>query len=193
MIMYNRIRQIHLFAAFVLTTFVLMYFITGVVMIFEHQFERRDNSVVTQARQVPGVRHVVGDELVKRIREEFLLRGQYQVRQNGERTIVTFRHPGLEANAVVNSRSDTVTVTTRKKNLVNVLHQFHRLHGYYGGWNYLAWAFVYDLSSVSMILFALTGLYLWYRTERVRWPGWTILLVSTVFVIYTLIYLSQLK
>jgi len=36
-----------------------------------------------------------------------------------------------------------------------------------GGWLYDLWAVVYDLASASMILFALSGIYLWHQ----RRPG----------------------
>jgi hypothetical protein len=94
---------------------------------------------------------------------------------------------------VVPSHSDSVTVTTKKKNFISALHQFHRIHGYHGGWNYRIWAFVYDLSAFSMIVFAITGVYLWYKTERVRWPGWLILAGFTLFIAFTIYYLRYLQ
>lgn len=191
--MYNRIRQIHLFAAFILTVFVLMYFVTGLVMIFEEHFHRKDNSVTTVTREVPGIRLASGDKLVTTVREHFEVSGQYQVRQGKARTVITFRHPGMEATVVVPNHSDSVTVTTKEKNFISALHQFHRLHGYHGGWNYRVWAFVYDLSALSMIVFAITGVYLWYKTERVRWPGWLILAGFTLFIAFTIYYLRYLQ
>lgn len=191
--MYNRIRQVHLFAAFILTVFVLMYFVTGCVMIFEQTFERKDNAVVTVVKHIPGIRRQSGDGLISELRKNFVLGGQYQMRKNGERTLVDFRHPGTEVNVVFPAHSDSVTVTTKKKNIVGIMHQFHRLHGYHGGGIYKAWALAYDLSAFSMILFAFTGVYLWYKTERNKWPGWLILSGFTLFTTFTLIYLNYLR
>lgn len=191
--MFNRIRQIHLFAAFTLTVFVLMYFVTGLVMIFEENFQRKDNSVTSVTKEIPGIRTALGDTLVTAIRQHFDVRGQYQIRQAKERTVISFRHPGMEATVVVPNHSDDVTVTTKSKNFIAALHQFHRIHGYYGGWNYRIWAFVYDLSALSMIVFAITGVYLWYKTERIRWPGWLILTAFTFFIAFTLYYLRYLR
>lgn len=189
--MYNRIRQIHLFAAFILTVFVLMYFISGFVMIFE--FERKDTSARKEVKAIAGIRRASGDSLVALIRSNFDISGQYQVREGDDRTVVNFRHPGTETNVVIPAHADSVTVTVTEKNFVNTLHQFHRLHGYHGGLNYRIWAFVYDLSSLSMIIFALTGVYLWYKTERTRWPGWIILIASTIFTAFTIYYLHYLE
>jgi hypothetical protein len=69
------------------------------------------------------------------------------------------------------------------------MHQFHRLHGYQGDPAYVLWAFIYDLSSLSMIIFALSGVYLWYKVERRRLAGWLILTGSTLLTAATIIYL----
>lgn len=188
--MYNRIRQIHLFSAFLLTVFVLMYFVTGFVMVLEKTFERTDNSVKTEYVHIPGVRSLAGAGLISALKSHANVDGQYQIRQNEDRTQVTFRHPGTESQVLITPDSDQVKVTIRRKNFVATLHQFHRLHGYHGGRNYTLWAIVYDLSSISMILFALTGFYLWYKTERVRWPGWIIFTAFTAFTGFTIVYLS---
>ena len=186
--MFNRIRQIHLFAAFILTVFVLMYFVTGLVMIFENQFQRKDNSVITVTKEIPEIHVASGDQLVTAVRKHFEVSGQYQVRQEKEQTVISFRHPGTEATVVIPNHSDAVTLTTRKKNFVSALHHFHRLHG-----NYRIWSFVYDLSAISMIVFAITGVYLWYKTERVRWPGWLILAAFALFIAFTIHYLRYLR
>jgi hypothetical protein len=190
--MYKSIRQIHLFAAFVLTVFVLMYFVSGFVMIFEDSFQRKDTGVSVLKRHIPGIGAASGDTLVSLVKETFGVRGQYQIRRNNSGTVLTFRHPGKEVQVVVQTLSDSTTCTIRKKNLVSVLHQFHRLHGYYGGANYIAWAIMYDLAAMSMILFAITGVFLWYKTERVRWPGWLILGAFTMLTAFTIYYLHVL-
>ena len=191
--MFNSIRQIHLFAAFVLSVFVLMYFVSGLVMIFEDTFQRKDTDVRILKGHIRGIGTASGDALVSLVKENFGLRGQYQLRQNNSGMVLNFRHPGTEVQVMVQTAFDSVTCTIRKKNFVSVLHHFHRLHGYHGGGNYFAWAIMYDMAALSMILFAITGVYLWYRIERVRWPGWLILAVFTLLTAYTIYYLHVLN
>ena len=191
--MYNRIRQIHLFAAFVLTVFILMYFVTGLVMIFEETFSRTDISTTTSITVIPGIRSVSDDSLVVVVKSQTGARGQFLVRRNRGQRQIQFKHPGTETLALVPADSDSVKLIVKKKNLAATFHHFHRLHGYYGGWNYILWAFFYDLSALSMIVFAFTGVYLWYKTERVKWPGFLILLVSTLITAFTIYYLQHLQ
>lgn len=191
--MFTRIRQIHLYAAFVLTAFIMMYFVTGLVMIFEETFSRTDLQTTTEIKVIPGIRSLTDDSLVVAVQAHTGARGQFVVRTNGEQRQVHFRHPGTETTAIVHEHSDSLKLTTTKKNLVATFHQFHRLHGYHGGWNYIAWAFFYDLSALSMIVFAFTGVYLWYKTEKLKWPGILILLGTTLVTAFTIYYLQHLN
>lgn len=44
-----------------------------------------------------------------------------------------------------------------------------------------------------MVLFAVTGVYLWYKTERNRWPGYLILAVFSLFTAFTFYYLNNMN
>ena len=167
--------------------------ISGFVMIFEQTFERKDKSISTQSLHLPGIGSMQGDTLISSLKKELGLRGQYQIGASAAQTNVNFRHPGTEVRIVINNVTDSVVSTVHEKNAVAVLHQFHRLRGYEGGWHYKLWAFAYDLSAVAMIVFALTGVYLWYKTERARWPGWLTLAAFTLFTAYTFYYLAYLN
>jgi hypothetical protein len=191
--MFNRIRQIHLFAALILTMFILMYFVSGVVLIFEETFPGKDISVARVNTIIPGIGTMKGDTLIASLEDHLNVSGRHQIRKDGDQTLVNFIHPGMEGRIVVANDSDSVAAVIHERNLNATLIQFHRLHGYHGGWRYWIWAFFYDLSALSMIVFAFTGVYLWYKTERVKWPGWLLLGVTTFFVAFTLYYLQYLN
>lgn len=192
--MFDRIRQIHLFAAFILTTFILMYFITGFVMIFEETFQRKEVSVKKYAKEIPGISSTQNDTLISLLKKHFDLHGQYEIQRNkSNQILVNFRHPGTETKILIPEGSDSITLTISKKNFTTVMHHFHRLHGYKGGVNYLIWAVFYDLSAFSMFVFALTGIYLWYKVERKKLPGWIVIITFTAFVGFTLFYLMHLS
>lgn len=156
---YRIIRKIHLLATLLLATFIVMYFVTGFIMIFEEHF-KRENKVEKVKEKVDGARSINADSLVRWSMDRYHLQGQYEVRKNEKRTTVDFRHPGTTATVTLYVDNDSVHVEIRKGNLYSAMHQYHRLHGYRGGLTYYAWAFVYDLSSLSLIIFAITGFYL---------------------------------
>jgi hypothetical protein len=186
---YKIIRKIHLIATLILATFIVMYFFTGLIMIYEETFQRSNTSVRKFKEKIEGIRSIEPDSLVRWSKFKFDLSGQFRIRENEKRVLVDFNHPGTTASVRVLRDIDTVYVEIRKGNLNSVIHQYHRLHGYHGGLEYYAWAFVYDLSSLSMILFALTGLYLWYKTERNRLPGWIVFAASTALTFATILYM----
>jgi len=189
--MYSIIRKLHLFASFFLATFILMYFVTGFVMIFEQYFKREHNDMNIKEAMV-HTRPLNADDIVARLQSQFKLRGQYSVRFQDQRAVVNFRHPGEMTEVIVPYETDSVFISKRKGNIYFTMHQFHRLHGFYGGLNYVVWSLVYDLSALSMIVFALSGFYLWYKSERYKGSGWIVFAVSTFITFGTIIYLMFL-
>lgn len=191
--MFHKIRQVHLFSAFVLTSFILMYFITGLVMTMEETFKRNETSSTTSVKFLPGIQQADNDELLSLLKTSLDVHGQYGFQNpSPNQKIITFRHPGTETIVVIENGSDSVHTTIRKKDFVTVMHQFHRLHGYRGGFQYYLWAFMFDIASLSMIAFAFTGVYLWYKVEKRKLPGWVLLTVFTAFTGFTIFYLMHL-
>lgn len=188
---YRAIRKIHLFATLMLATFVFMYFATGLIMIFEETFQRRNISIEHFNEKIEGIRSIDADSLVRWARVKYHLQGRSFMNENKERIVVDFSHPGSTAKVRVLRSYDSVNVEVKKGNFNTVMHQYHRLHGFEGGWNYFAWAVAYDLSAISMIVFSVTGLYLWYKTERRRLAGWLVFLGSTILTFSTIYYLMN--
>jgi hypothetical protein len=52
------------------------------------------------------------------------------------------------------------------------LHEIHVLRGFKGGWAYTAWAVMYDISCLAMLIFAITGVVMWYRVRKRFRNGW---------------------
>ena len=63
------------------------------------------------------------------------------------------------------------------------------MHNYGGGWLYDIWVVFYDLASASLILFAISGIYLWWRLTRRKLWGWICLGISWGFAAVTICYL----
>jgi hypothetical protein len=119
--MYNTIRKIHLYAGLIILLFLMMYFVTGYVIIHRPFFGGQE-SAVTKA-------------LVK----------------------------------------------------------LHRLHHYGGGFARNAYIVFNDLASFSCILFALSGVYLWWKTARQKIWGILCLAVSCGYAITMITYLMYAR
>ena len=69
----------------------------------------------------------------------------------------------------------------------------HRMHNYGGNILYLLWVLLYDLASLSLILFGLTGVYLWYKLTTKRLLGWVILGLGYGYTAATILFLVYAK
>ena len=100
-----------------------------------------------------------------------------------------YSRPGTFHEALVTAAGDSVRIFRREENARTTLVGFHRLHGYGGGWLYDIWVVFYDLASLSLVVFSLTGIYLWYRLTRRRLLGWVFLGISYGYAGVTILYL----
>ena len=80
--------------------------------------------------------------------------------------------------------------SSQDMNLNAVVHRIHVLRGFKGGWEYTAWAVMYDTSCFAMILFAITGIIMWFKRRKQFKHGWWYLLAGIlipVFFIYAFV------
>jgi hypothetical protein len=116
--MYNTIRRIHLYTGLIVLVFLMMYFISGYVMIHRPWFGGQQSaSVVT-------------------------------------------------------------------------LNKLHRVHGYGGGFVRNAFVLCNDLASFACILFALSGVYLWWKTAQAKLWGILCLAISCAYGFGMIVYLA---
>ena len=189
--MYDTIRRIHLYTGVGVLAFVVMYFFTGYVLIHHEWFP--DSPPAKSTREEPLMTAVGAspEEYSSLLQRQFNLAGKRQppVRTKDGGWRFQYLRPGVTHEAVVPPAGGTVRITTSHFSTRQTLVHFHRLHGYGGGWLYDLWMVMYDLASASMIVFALTGVYLWYKLTKRRTLGWLLLAASFCFTAGTLVYL----
>jgi hypothetical protein len=195
--MHALIRRLHLYSAFTLLAFVVMYFVTGYVLSHPRWFGKATETVATRAVGLEPF-DLGGSPnegaFARGLQDALATRGKAEPgrRQNDGSWQFVFFHPGHLTEVLVAPDLRSATVTEKRFGWQRVLIGFHRLHGYGGGAWYDAWAVVYDLASISMIVFAITGVCLWYWLSRHRWPGWVILAGGFILTTATIVYLSVL-
>jgi hypothetical protein len=82
-----------------------------------------------------------------------------------------------------------VQVTIHRGSFGRTMSDFHRLRGYEGHWTNILWAILYDLSCFALLVFAFTGIYLWWILERKKTTGLLLLLLSSGLTVFTIIYI----
>jgi len=189
--MYQLIRRVHLFTALFLMTFVVMYFATGYPMIHEELIADHDPDKKTRAARLKYKGEKTPEAYALYLQEAFDLAGKRLPPQKLEDGRWQFRYfrPGYFYEAVVSAAGDSVRITEGKEHLRRTLRQFHTMHGYGGGWLYDAWVACFDLASGALVLFALSGIYMWYKLTQKRLLGWLLLLLSFGYAAATMGYL----
>ena len=199
--MYDAIRKVHLYSGLVVLSFLMMYFVSGYVMIHRPWFGGQSNKPPAGVRteSLAGYAGPRGDAdaLAAHVAERFDLRGRRNVpppaRQPKQAIRFNVFRPGTIHQVEIPHGGDAVTITTTRENLAGVLVQLHRVHGYGGGWIWNAFVLFNDLASASCIVFALTGVYLWWKTARRKIWGVLCLGASCAYTIGTILYLMYAR
>jgi hypothetical protein len=172
--MYDLIRRVHLYTAMSLLVFIGMYFISGWVMI--HRDLTGDQEPVEQKTRIAFDLPVgIGPmDLSGYLQDKLDIPGQRKDPtpfEDGRIRYIYFR-PGENYRVIISASRDSALIVHRTEGARRTLTGMHGLRGYGGGWVYDIWVALMDLSSLSMILFAGTGIYLWYTLKPERTLGW---------------------
>jgi uncharacterized protein len=189
--MYDLIRKIHLYSGLTLLGFVLMCFVSGYVMTHHDWFPGGDPRRAVRDEPLASAPGTDPEGFSALLQRQFDLSGKRQPpshMKDGSWKFVYVR-PGVTQEAIVPPSGDRVRITRSEQDARGTLVGLHRLHGYGGGWLYDLWAIAYDVSSAAMVLFAVSGIYLWYKLTKRRLLGWALLAVSFGFATWTVLYL----
>ena len=184
--MYTLIRKIHLYAALIISVFLLLYFFSGAVIIMGETFPTRSEKVLS--RQEPVSPNEPDTSIIARICEQYAIHGQLRKQVYDQIRVYNFLRPGYRAEVTVNNHKQIVSTSIWEGNYGRVMSDFHRLTGYQGGARTLL-ALFYDLTCIALLVFALTGLYLWLKIEKSKAFGIILLLISTTITVGTVWYL----
>jgi hypothetical protein len=115
-------------------------------------------------------------------------RAEPQTWEDG-RMAFNYHHPGVSHHLVLTAAKDSLTIKTTDEGMRGLVHGLHRMHGYQGGPLYWLVALVMDLSSLALLIFVLTGVYLWLKLLRPRWWGVLMLTAGTAYTVWVLVTL----
>ena len=195
--MYHAIRKVHLYCGLTVLVFLMMYFVSGYIMIHRPWFGGQDGkpppAVHTESLagfSGPRTPHAVAAYIIN----HFDLHGRLNIpppeKQPANGIRFTVFRPGTTHQVDVPHDGDAVTIRTTRENVPGVLVQLHRVHGYgSGGWLFNTYVFLNDLASASCIVFALTGVYLWWKTAKRKIWGALCLAASCAYGVGMIAYL----
>ncbi len=169
------IRKIHLVSSMVILSFLLMYVVTGLFMMNRNLFEippvEHSHSKLLVEKPMEGAPELYGAYLQERLDAKG--RTEY-FKDNEGNWLFHYNFPGDNYKVTLTPAQDTLYIqrSQQEQTLFMVLHGMHVLRGFKGGWAYTAWAVMYDVSCLAMLVFAFTGMVMWYRVRRRFRYGW---------------------
>ena len=191
---FNRLAQeIHLISSMIMLSFMMIYVITGILMINHDLFTLPEIRAVHSTRPVENPMDGDVKSYARDLKRSLDLKGRTAYRQDNQKNwIFNFDIPGEAYQIKLTPAQDTLYVTqsTQDMNFYLVAHRIHILRGFKGGWAYTAWAVMYDTTCFAMVLFAVTGIILWYKRRKQYRHGWRYLLAGLLvplFFIYAFV------
>jgi len=175
----------------IILSFLLMYVITGLFLINRSLFEIPP--VEVSKYKVPLDKPMDGspEQYAQYLKNKLDLKGRtsYKKEQN-EKWRFYFDFPGNNHQVTITAAQDTLHIkrSQQEMTLFLVLQRIHVLRGFKGGWAYTAWAVMYDISCFAMLIFAVTGIVMWFRVrKRFRYGWWY--LASGILIPFGIVYL----
>ena len=96
----------------------------------------------------------------------------------------------MEERVTAYAGQDSLTVMTIHNGAAWMWNRMHQLHLFKGGGGYFIWGVMIDLVSITLILFGVSGVYLWYTLKaNNRRLGWILFVSSSVYTVGSIVYL----
>jgi hypothetical protein len=199
--MYLLIRKIHLFSGLVLAAGLFMYGFTGFVISHQDWFPGAESEKSTREVSSEVALSMPLDGLPKgpahwqqQLAAELALRGRpgkHHRSEDGGNVIWHFEYarPGTVEKLDVRPGNDRVKLTLEAAGFAGTMNRLHHFHGYAGGPRFFVWGLFVDLASLAMILFPLSGIYLWYKIKKDHRLGWAVLGGSMAYGIGSIAFL----
>ena len=182
---YKTLKQIHRYSGLSLLAFLTMYFVTGFIMNHHKWFDGPKSEPVEIRENFRSPSGLSPEELGLFIQDSFELRGYMETFTPREDGTIKFEfyHPGTFQAATYHSKDEILEIQIRLQNFYQTMNGFHRIHKYGGGKVYNIFVLFMDLTSLSLLLFSASGVYLWLKVIKRKLLGWTILAVSILYAV----------
>lgn len=186
------IRKIHLYTSIFMLVFMLFYSFTGFVMSRHEWFPHGPAEIIEQNYKLqfkPDTSQI--QPLANKIANEYQLNGRFSYSYDWQHRLeFIYNRPGHVSTVKFNQELDTVNIKHEIKATFGEINtRLHRIHGFSGGLLYYFWAILLDLAGISAIVFAITGIIMWYRLRKKFWYGWFFLVPPILIVILYFYYL----
>tara|TARA_B100000609_G_C17127078_1_gene388155 strand:+ start:348 stop:935 length:588 start_codon:yes stop_codon:yes gene_type:complete len=189
---YGVFRKIHLYAMMILGVFLLVYFVSG--LFFRHyHLPNNAKTLPTDTLQINMNRDMEDQEMFAFLEDslELSVKLGHNINYEEDGSMRMFMM-GATKRYWVTIPSDKNQVYLQKhiNDTRESVHFYHVVHRYGGGFKYDLYLVFLDLVSISMLVFAVSGIYMWYNLMRNKWWGIISLVLGLVYVTAVIVTFS---
>jgi len=181
--MYHVVRKVHLYCGLVILAFLMMYFVSGYMMVHRPWFLGASPPPTTQTAAREAAGDLPAERLAAAVQKQLKMAGRIQFPQKQPAGMTRFwvNRPGRMVRVDVPANERQIHLTTQRTGLVGTLIMLHKVNGYDGQLLFDAYALFCDLAGLAIVVFAISGVYLWWKRVKHHAWGWVCLGVSCAY------------
>ena len=174
---YQLLRKIHLYSMMTLAVLLILYFFSGHMMTHERWYKGETNPANTDTLNVNVSKTYSPEEAITYLLDSLDISGKRMFTNEWGNGVINanVRRPTHNYQLWLSTERDQLVLRTTEHNLYETITAYHRLHMYGGGVKYDLFLFLQDMMSFSLLVFAITGVYMWWRLIKNKTLGWIML------------------
>jgi hypothetical protein len=190
--MYHLIRRIHLYANLVLVLFLMMYFVSGYMMIHTAWFPTSNYPEPVQTATLESSANRPAGQVAADVKNQLRIPGRISLSTTQPEGMTRFWiiHPGTMTRVDVATSDRQIQISPVHTGFIGILVMLHKINGYDDKALYNVCTLFCDLSGLAMIVFALSGVYLWWMRTKSHFWGIACLSVSCLYAAAVMLYLA---
>ena len=190
---YKLLRIIHFYTAALTGVFLLLFFITGYLLTMYNWFDHEESEVTVTSHELNIPPFTTEKELARWAKQTLEIDGKIDwISPNpSEKIEVEIVTPKTSHLVKIQPQEGKIIHETRPQTPYESISVYHRVHGYGGGFWYDVYLVAMDLASISLLVFSITGIYLWLKVLKRKLWGWIFLITGmayTGWIIWTFIF-----
>lgn len=189
-ISYKLIKKIHSYACLSTVALLLMFIITSYMMIYHDRF---DNELQKETVELEMAEAPASEEEWSLFTREQGIYGRLTANNTGAEgeLIRNYATAGGATRIVYRPDQRKMEVVRSRKSTANAIIGVHRQRGYGNGpLQYNLYALLLDLQAISLIIFTVTGIILWFRMlKKDKW-AWVIFITGFLYFGFMVLYLT---
>ena len=178
--MYRYLRNTHLFLGLFIFLFVMMYGVSSVQMAHNSWFNAKPLVNESSEKLAPMLD---ARQAARLLMEKYGWRGELgQVTTRRDDLIFRVVRPGMVYEVTYAPVSGETKIKTNVANWIGMLNRIHHIGGFWHEYSLInVWAAFIAIVSVSLIVIALSGIYLWFKIHTERLIGGVLLAAGLIY------------